>query len=51
MHLVCCHENAYYEASMARKTLAIHEELLNEAKALSGAKTKKDVPHLLQSQE
>ena len=27
---------------MTRTTLAINEELLNEAKALSGAKTKKD---------
>lgn len=27
---------------MIRTTLAINEELLNEAKALSGAKTKKD---------
>jgi Arc/MetJ family transcription regulator len=34
-------KKAYLEASM-RTTLAINEELLNEVKLLSGAKTKKD---------
>jgi len=41
VHQVLCRQKAYSEASM-RTTLAINEELLNEVKLLSGAKTKKD---------
>jgi Arc/MetJ family transcription regulator len=41
MHQILCTIKAYLEASM-RTTLAINEELLNEVKLLSGAKTKKD---------
>jgi Arc/MetJ family transcription regulator len=41
MHLLICHREVPWEAFM-RTTLAIKEDLLNEVKMLSGAKTKKD---------